>query len=200
MNPVHCAQHIKKEYTGLFTKITPIDEEYIARITTDSVESVKDKLIQLSRMKIVKYIPRLRTPLMILNNERLVDSNLYISASRYNERKDLFKKRIESVVDFVNDNDTCRSKVLISYFGQPVVNQMCGVCDVCIKNKNANNPDKKREIAHKVILDYFNINKKATLTEIEILGGEEYELYIIIVRELVDNGVLLLSGNLLEIK
>ena len=90
--------------------------------------------------------------------------------------------------------------MLISYFGQPVVNHWCGVCDVCIKNKNASNPDKKREIAHKAILDYFNINKKATLTEIEILGGEEYELYINIVRELVDNGVLLLSGNLLEIK
>ncbi|MEF9932003.1 MAG: ATP-dependent DNA helicase RecQ, partial [Bacteroidales bacterium] len=70
---------ILRIYTALFSKLTPIDEDYIARVTMDSLVGVKDKLKTLAKMKIIKFIPRLRTPLIIMNNERLVESNFYIS-------------------------------------------------------------------------------------------------------------------------
>ena len=69
-------------YTGLFSRITQIDESFIAKTTLDSEAGVKDKLITLSRMHIIKYIPRVRTPLMIMNYERLVESNFYLSQKR----------------------------------------------------------------------------------------------------------------------
>jgi ATP-dependent DNA helicase, RecQ family len=126
---------ILRIYTALFSRITPIDEEYIARVTMDSVVGVKEKLITLSRMHIIKYIPRVRTPLIIMNNERLVEKNFYISTKRYDERKDLFKKRIESVIEYVKEEDICRSKILLKYFGQDTENN-CGMCDVCINKKH----------------------------------------------------------------
>ena len=52
-------------YTALFSRLTAIDEEYIAKVTFDSAEGVKDKLKRLSKMRVIKYIPRVRTPLII---------------------------------------------------------------------------------------------------------------------------------------
>lgn len=182
-------------YTGLFNKLVPIDEEYIARLTKDTAIGVKSKLKELAIRKIIRYIPRLRSPLIILNNERLVDSNLYISAKRYLERKEQFKKRIESVISYSINVTDCRSKLLIEYFGQPVGNEYCGVCDNCIKLKQKSNIDLARENAVINILNYLDLNYESSLQEIEILGGEEYEFYITVLRELIDSNMVILKDN-----
>ncbi|MBR4088421.1 MAG: RecQ family ATP-dependent DNA helicase, partial [Bacteroidales bacterium] len=129
---------ILRIYTALFSRLTPIDEEYIAKVTMDSPAGVKEKLKQLSGLKIIKYIPKVRTPLIIMNYERLVESNLYISQKRYRERKDLYQKRIESIISYVKEDSVCRSRMLIEYFGQEVKDD-CGICDVCIRNRNNSN-------------------------------------------------------------
>lgn len=191
-------------YTGLFSRITQIDESFIAKSTMDSEAGVKDKLITLSRMHIIKYIPRVRTPLMIMNYERLVESNFYLSQKRYDERKDMFKKRIESVISFVNDENICRSRQLIGYFGQQADND-CGVCDVCLGKKNSVNPGQSRDAAKKAISGYFasrgvNISKlvknsnepqfQEILSEIQTLAGDHYKLYLDVFREMIDQSRL----------
>ena len=186
-------------YTGLFSRITPIDESFVAKCTMDSEAGVKDKLITLSRMRIIKYIPRVRTPLIIMNYERLVESNFYLSQKRYDERKDMFKKRIESVISFVNNDSECRSRQLIEYFGQEA-QQDCGVCDVCLGRKNSANPAQARENARKAILDHFtslqtnleNIKERPAklqeiLSEIQTIAGDNYRLYLDVLREMIDN-------------
>ncbi len=187
-------------YTGLFSRITQIDEAFIAKATFDSEAGVKDKLITLSRMHIIKYIPRVRTPLMIMNYERLVESNFYLSQKRYDERKDMFKKRIESVISFVNEENICRSRQLIAYFGQHVDND-CGVCDVCLGKKNSANPAQARNAAKMAIIGHFasrgmNITKldhntidpqfQEMLSEIQTIAGDNYRLYLDVFREMID--------------
>ena len=184
---------ILRLYTGLFSKITPIDEAYIAKSTADSEAGVRDKLLTLSRMRIIKYIPRLRTPLMIMNNERLLESNFYISQKRYNERKEMFGKRIESVVDFVQNSSECRSRQLIEYFGQPADSD-CGVCDVCIAKRNRNNIAEVCESARKHILHYAKDRQQSvSLSDIQTIAGDNYKLYLQVVRELADNGTVTIS-------
>lgn len=177
-------------YTALFSKVTPIDEAYIARVTTDSEAGVREKLITLSRMKIIKYIPRVRTPLMIMNYERLVESNFYLSQKRYDERKEMFKKRMESVISFVENNSECRSRQLIEYFGQKVSGD-CGVCDVCIERKNRLSGEKARKEAALDITRYLQSkNGHATLNDISAFAADRYKLYIDVLRDMADNGLV----------
>lgn len=174
-------------YTALFSRLTPIDEEYIARMTMDSVAGVRDKLLTLSRMRIIKFIPRVRTPLLIINNERLVESNLYISRKRYEERKNLFKERIGSMITYAKTDHICRSRQLIGYFGQPVPKD-CGMCDVCLKKKQNGNMQQARQRAAEHIKQHLSGRSPAAadIQEIEILAGEEYRLYLDVLRELID--------------
>lgn len=187
---VHLDSFIKsllRMYTALFSKLTPIDEEYIARMTMDSVAGVRDKLLTLSRMRIIKFIPRVRTPLLIINNERLVESNLYISRKRYEERKNLFKERIGSMITYATTDHICRSRQLIEYFGQPVPKD-CGMCDVCLRKKQNENILQARQRAAEHILQHLSGRSPATadIQEIEILAGDEYRLYLDVLRELID--------------
>ena len=193
---------VLRMYTGLFSKITPIDEAYIARTTMDSEAGVKDKLITLSRMGIIKYIPRVRTPLMIMNYERLVESNFYLSQKRYDERKEMFKKRIESVISFVNNDSECRSLQLIEYFGQKAEGE-CGVCDVCLSRKNSLNPAQVRDRARKSILEFLKSKElkagegasSVSISEIQTMAGDNYKLYLEVLREMIDYGEIKTDGQ-----
>ncbi|MBQ6572873.1 MAG: RecQ family ATP-dependent DNA helicase [Bacteroidales bacterium] len=181
-------------YTALFSKLTPIDEEYIARVTMDSLMGVKEKLKQLSRLKIIKYIPQVRTPLIIMNTERLVESNLYISQKRYEERKGMFQKRIESIISFVKNDEECRSRQLIEYFGQEATKD-CGVCDVCIKQRNNSNSGTRKKEIEKHIFSILEERGNTTIKEVETAAGDEYKLYLQVLREMIDNSAVAIEGD-----
>jgi ATP-dependent DNA helicase RecQ len=185
-------------YTALFSTITPIDEEYIARCTMDSVMGVKEKLKQLSKLRIIKYIPKVRTPLIIMNTERLVESNLYISQKRYEERKGMFQKRIESIISYVKETGECRSRMLIDYFGQPADND-CGICDVCLKNKNLKGGNDRRKDVQQHILDIIsNAGGEVELRTIETLAADNNNFYLSVLREMIDEGIVMHTGNTIK--
>ena len=178
---------ILRIYSGLFSRITSIDEEYIARVTMDSLAGVKEKLLQLSRLHIIKYIPRVRTPLIIMNTERLVEANLYLSPKRYEERKNLFKERIESIISYAREDDVCRSRMLIDYFGQEVKGD-CGICDVCIRRRNNSNIGLRKRAVEAHITGMLQERGEMTISAIETVAGDEYKLYLQVLREMIDNG------------
>ena len=190
---------ILRIYTALFSRITPIDEEYIARVTMDSVAGVKEKLIQLSRLRIIKYIPRVRTPLIIMHTERLVESNLYISSKRYEERKGMYQKRIESIISYVKETEECRSRVLIDYFGQEVKGD-CGICDVCLKRKKLQSREQGRRDAQKRVITLLESNgREMKISQLETAVGDEYPFYLKVLRELIDNGMVINQGEIIRI-
>lgn len=177
-------------YTGLFSKITPIDEEYIARVTVDSVQGVKQKLITLSRMHVLKYIPRVKTPLMIMHYERLTENNFYLPDKRYNERKEVFEGRIEAMIEYLQDDELCRSRQLISYFGQEDIPD-CGICDVCLNNRKrvAADIDWERDAERAVrgFVEQCNITgRKWNEKDICALNPNNPKLYVEVMRRLID--------------
>jgi ATP-dependent DNA helicase RecQ len=179
---------LMRTYTGLFSQMVRIDEEYIARITTDTPENVKAKLLSLSRRKIIRYIPQIRTPMMIFKCERLQENNLYISSKRYIQRKEQMKKRVEAMIDYATQSATCRSRYMIEYFSQPVIKD-CGVCDICLKRKNA--PSAKS--IEKTIAEAINnsIDKRLSFLELKKLAGpQNQDLFIEVLRDMADRGII----------
>lgn len=127
-------------YPALFSNLVAIDEAFIAKVMRDSVDSIKSLLINLSRQKVLIYVPRVRSPLICLNNERLSPDNLFLSTTTYEARKNNFKERLDAVYEYISSHkDTseryfhCRSRRLLSYFGQKE-SANCGVCDLCDPN------------------------------------------------------------------
>lgn len=116
-------------YPGLFSNLTSIDESYLSRVLHISERDVKLRLLNLSRRRLIKYIPRARSPLISFVNERLTPDNLYISEKEYEYRKNRFRDRLNDMFKYVAGTK-CRAVFLSEYFGEEGV-KGCGRCDVC---------------------------------------------------------------------
>jgi len=126
----HFVKVLLRNYAGLFNDYVKIDEKHLARISGKQLPEVTESLIKLSRAKIINYIPRKKTPLIIFTEERLDDKNLRISPENYNLRKERYTKRIEAMVNYASGTAKCRSMSLLEYFGEKNATR-CGKCDVC---------------------------------------------------------------------
>ncbi len=123
-----------RSYTGLFTEYVHIDEDLIAKRCNASRQDVYEWLVRLGKLRIVKYIPAKKTPLIYWNVDR--EDVKYVSLPRhaYLDRKNDYSERIKYVIEYGTSLSVCRSRLLLSYFGDKGA-ENCGMCDVCLSKK-----------------------------------------------------------------
>lgn len=129
-------QCILRSYTGLFSDYVYINEGLISTRTGLSQQEIYDVLIGLSKYRIVNYIPHKKTPLIIYIRTREELKYLSIPRSAYEERKERFENRMNRVIEYINEDRVCRSRMLISYFGEKGISD-CGCCDVCLAKNDS---------------------------------------------------------------
>lgn len=117
-------------YTGLFTEFVPIDEGHIARMSGYTEARVVELLNLLSQMRVIRYIPRRSSPLLILQEERLPTSDVAIAPETYHRRRETAELRASAMAEYTENGTQCRSVVMRNYFDEQDA-EPCGVCDVC---------------------------------------------------------------------
>ncbi len=135
----HFLRVLLRLYTGLFTEFRTISETEIAHWSGYTIQKVHDLLKRLWQMRLIRYVPSNRSPLVHLHCERLALSDLYISPESYKIRKDLGAQRFEGMLAYALNEQQCRSLLLEDYFGIKG-GQECGVCDVCLEKKRNAKP------------------------------------------------------------
>ncbi len=123
-----------RNYTGLFADFEYIDEMYISHVTGIDPETVYNILKELSGRRIIDYIPRRDTPTIKFCIPRLEKEKIRLSADVYDNRKEEYKTRIEEIIRYAKEQNVCRSRMLLRYFGENDTKD-CGQCDVCIRRK-----------------------------------------------------------------
>lgn len=126
--------YILRRYTGIFQEFVYIDEEEISIKTGIPVKTIYEKLVILNQRHIIKYIPRKKIPYITLTQHRVEGKDLVIPRHAYEERYEREKARIESVISYINNTDTCRTSLLLEYFGENL-KQRCNNCDYCDQYK-----------------------------------------------------------------
>jgi len=124
-----------RSYTGLFTEFVSIDESDLSRKASIDPDRVYQFLMKLNNLKIIRYIPQRKTPLIIMTEERLDTKNLLISGHSYRKRRDRFVEKLDRIIQYASEAETCRSRFLLAYFGQKNVNR-CKQCDVCTRRND----------------------------------------------------------------
>jgi len=121
---------LMRKYTGLFSYPVPIDEEFVASKVGVPVPMLRQLLYKLSLEHVIKYIPCDHATVLFLHHDRLRPKNINLDPERYELLKNSCNEKIQKMIDYVSEEDTCRSAYLLEYFGQ-VGSQDCGTCDVC---------------------------------------------------------------------
>ena len=123
---------ILRSYTGVFTDYAFISEEALEVRSGLTRQQIYDTLVMLSKRRILHYIPRKKTPYIIYTRERQDKERLYLSKEVYEERKENYAQRIEAMISYASADESCRSQMLLRYFGEKN-GHPCKQCDVCLQ-------------------------------------------------------------------
>ena len=121
---------LMRRYTGLFSYPVPIDEEYIASQIGVQVPMLRQLLYKLSLEHVIRYVPCDHATVIYLHHDRLRPKNVNLDPERYELLKSSCNERLEKMIDYIQEEDTCRSTYLLQYFGQTESDD-CLTCDVC---------------------------------------------------------------------
>ncbi|MGM9742858.1 MAG: ATP-dependent DNA helicase RecQ [Candidatus Cryptobacteroides sp.] len=121
---------LMRKCEGIFSFTVPVDEEYFAAKCEITIPQLRQLLYRLSLQHIIIYVPADRSDVLFLHGERLAEGNVGLSPQRYKMLKETAHKRMEAMLEYVGEEDTCRSRYLLNYFGQEETSD-CGRCDVC---------------------------------------------------------------------
>ena len=67
-------------------------------------------LVNLSKKRIINFIPRKNTPLISYTQDRVDGVDVILNKSVYEDRKEQFIKRINSVINYAQNERVCRSR------------------------------------------------------------------------------------------
>ena len=148
-----------RSYGGLFSNYIKISEEELARRAEMKVAEVEELLLELSQKNIVHYSKRNAKPHILFLQNRVPENYLYFKEEVYKKRKKVAQKRLDSVFHFVENVQTCRSQLLLAYFGE-TKSEPCGNCDVCRQIHSLKMKRKEQEAIREEIIKYKHLSHK----------------------------------------
>ena len=97
-------------------------------------ETIYNSLLEFTRMHILHYVPRKRTPYIIYTTSREEPKHVIIPKVVYEDLRERMTHRVESIINYANSDAGCRERILLGYFGEQA-DEDCGHCDLCIDRR-----------------------------------------------------------------
>ena len=154
-----------RNYGSLFIDYTYIDEDMIAAQAGLTSHQIYLLLKGLTQKRILHFVPRSKTPFITYTRDRVDGENLIITRDVYEDRKEQFAKRINTVIGYATNDNVCRSRQLLRYFDEPRSTD-CGQCDVCLAHKRMPDTERLLRDARDMITALLDDRKRHHLTEL----------------------------------
>lgn len=117
-------------YEGLWTSPVHIQESRLARFLKWKESEVIDQLKHLQQIGLIEYRrPSAKNQITLLR-ERVPEQNFTIDQKAYQLRKERAIQRMESMINYLKDEVSCREVFIRNYFEETDA-QLCGQCDRC---------------------------------------------------------------------
>ena len=151
-----------RSYGSLFVDLTYIDETMIARQAELTIQQVYFALKSLAARHIIQFIPRRKIPFISYTRDRVDGDKVVIPKEVWESRREQYEKRIKSMIRYAKNDEVCRSRQLLAYFGEEN-DRDCKQCDVCLADQTE---EREKELRRKVaenqiiIEDHHIIEKK----------------------------------------
>lgn len=183
---------LMRSYTGIFSFLQQIDEEYVARRAGQTVPQLRQSLYGLSLAHVISYVPTDHSDVVVLHHDRLHPGNVNLMPSRYAMLRESFHARAEAMLEYVSETSECRSRYLLRYFGQTEAAD-CGTCDVCRARRAALPARTLQQMTRRKLIEYIDekdgeYSLEEIVAEFGNPSGNHSPDYLDILRQLIDNG------------
>lgn len=180
-----------RSYGGIFEQYVPINEKDLAFRSKLSLDETKRQLDYLHTQGMISFIPQSSLPKLVFLQNRLNLKQDELSFKYYTILKEKSRMRLNSVIQYVEEKQICRSRLLLAYFNETEFRD-CGYCDVCIeKHKQLSSSD---QIEH-LILQILQ-QKSVTIDElVKILERYPTKQVIDITNQMIDRHQIHLNDH-----
>lgn len=165
---------VLRSYGGIFTQFVNVDEKVLGVRCQMTEQEVVETLKRLRDHGVLSYQPQSNIPLLIFVRDRMDKDQIYFDPKVYADRKAKAEERLQSVQQYVTSDNVCRSRLLLSYFGE-THSPACGQCDVCRRAANKKTSDNFQKLADQIkyLSQNARLDHKAIFEQLSTTYEEE---------------------------
>ena len=182
---------ILRTYPGIYDMPTAFNLSLIAKKSNSPEIQVSQLLEKLKGKEIISYQARNNDAIIVFNEIR-EDEKTINRVAKYLENQNALKiSQLQSVIRYIDEKNTCKSRLILSYFGEEN-SPDCGICSYCITKKN-----KKKESESSINEKIIGFLKMQDLNSRDIVKLSQYESddVIIALQFLLEEETILLKPN-----
>jgi len=127
---------ILRTYGGIFEHDTQINTLRVSEKAAITEKRLKAILLQLEKDTIITLKLSTTDAQITFIDPREDDITINRISNTIKQQNTLKHEQIESVIKYISGTNSCKSNMLLSYFGESNV-QACGICSVCIAQNKA---------------------------------------------------------------
>ena len=189
INPV--VQTILRSYGGIFDFETKIDLTLIAKKSGASENQVRQTLKTLAQDGIITYEAVSTDLVLTFLVPREDDRTINRFAKTIMERNQVKKEKVDRMLDYVQGDDRCRSRIILNYFGERTTEE-CGICDVCVRKKISADADYE-SLSHRILacLDTGSHTSRNLIEKLQIDGPIVLET----LQAMLDDGAIRINSK-----
>lgn len=183
---------LMRSYTGIFSILQTVDEEYLAGRLGTTVPELRQLLYSLSLEHVISYVPAAHSDVVFLHHDRLRPGNLDLMPQRFEMLKEKYHERSQAMKEYASETNECRSRFLLRYFGQTETTD-CGTCDVC--RAKGSSEGTTRQFTRRKLIEFIE-GRGGDYSLMEIVAefdnpSRRYSPdYLTILRQLIDDGTV----------
>ncbi|MNS01468.1 ATP-dependent DNA helicase RecQ [compost metagenome] len=181
---------ILRTYPGIYEMQTPFNLQLIAKKSNHKESEVHAVLQKLKEKDIIEYHSKNNDATLIFNEIR-EDERTINRVSKYLEKQNQLKKeQLKAVLYYVNEKKTCKSKLILDYFGEKT-DADCGICSYCISKKTPKGDIVALSKEILAILKTEDLNSR----EIQNRTKNNSDDLIFALQELLEKEYLIINSN-----
>ncbi len=176
-------------YGGIFDHDTKINTLRVAEKASTNEAVVISVLKQLEKDGIIALNLSKTDAQITFIEPREDDKTINRIADTIEQQNNLKKLQVNAILDYIKNDDICKSVQLLSYFGEKNV-KPCGICSVCTNTKKTNKPTDTKVLRNQII----ELLETKDLSSREIISMLDYSE-----KDIKDMIQLLLEHNIISI-
>ena len=181
---------ILRSYHGIYEMPASINIPLISRKSKKTEDEIVAILKKLASREIIELTLKNNDSQIIFNEIREDDKTINRVSKFLESQNQLKKHQLKSVLYYIQEKETCKSKLLLRYFGETKTDD-CKICSVCLQKNNSSKQPKSVEFLIVTLLQNEDCDSRKIQKTLQLSKDET----IFALQNLLENNTIFLKPN-----